>query len=378
MNRKWSRRGILTGAGAAAGLAALALLAGRHVAAVEASSDGSGIRFRDLTGEEVVLPGPARRIIDLWTIGTAFAIAAHGSASRVIAVNDRAHSIFRRGLIGRLYPEVLKIPHDILIGNGVPNIERLVKLSPDLVIDYKHETRDSVVAMRNAGLQVARYMQLDGGIRATIAALLLMYGQMIGDTTRAERIIALMDETAQRLDVLQAVAQSDRPRVLQIMQLGTRLHASGGGPGGLFSDFIYSAGGINAAASLPGLSAVSIEQIAAREPDVILIFQSEGANPALVYGHPILGGGKAAGGRRVYVVPIGANNWGSMGPDEFLSQLWLAELLYPDRLDRRLRDDMRRAYAVIFDRSLSEDELDGVLRTDLNEGATGYARFRRA
>jgi len=375
MTGTWNRRGVLTGA--AAGAAALTFSAIGRQARAESPSRGTEIRFRDLTGEEIILPTPARRIVDLWTVGTAFAIAAHGSPSRMVAVNDIAHSLFGRGLIGRLYPETLDIPHDISIGNGAPNIERLVNLDPDLVVDYKHG-RDSSVAMVNAGLRVARYAEMDGGIRDTIAALLVMYGQMIGDTTRAERIVAIMKHTTARLDALQSLPRSARPGVLLVMPLGDRLFASGGGAGGLFSDFIYSAGGINAAAALPGLAETSAEQIAAWNPDVLLVFQSEDADPASIYEHPILGGGKAAAARRVYVVPIGANNWGSLGPDEFLSQVWLAELLHPSLLESTLRDDMRRAYAAIFDRTLSDDELDEVLRTDLNGAAADYTRFLRA
>jgi iron complex transport system substrate-binding protein len=377
MNKKWSRRAILGGACAAAGVSAFGLFASGQIARSEDSARNPEIRFRDFTGEEIILPRPAERIVDLWTVGTAFVIAAHGSPDRMIAVNDRAHAIFKRGLIGRFYPEVLDIPYDVLVGNGAPNVERLVNLNPDLVVDFKHSARDTSVVMKNAGLRVARYTELEEGTRATIAALLRMYGQMIGDTGRAERIIAIMEETTARLSVVQAIPKAARPSVLNLMPLGGRFHASGGGPLGIYSDFIYSAGGVNAAATLPGLSVVSVEQIATWDPDVILIFQSEGADTALIYDHPILGSGKAAVGRRVYVLPIGANNWGSMGPDEFLSHVWLAELLHPDVLESTLRRDMRLVYSAIFNRTLSDSELDDVLRNDINGSSAGYARFRR-
>lgn len=369
--RQWTRRNIL--AGTCVGISALA--ATSRGAWGEASSQGTGIRFLDMAGEEITLPRPARRIVDLWTIGTAFAIAAHGSPSRIVGVNTIAHAQFKSGLLGRLYPEVLEIPYDLSIGNGAPNIERLAKLDPDLVIDFRQGGHDSAAAMRNAGLRVARYSEIEGGIRATIAALLTMYGQMIGDTTRAQRIIAQMHERLARLDVLKTVSQPDRQSVLLVMPSGDNLFVSGGDAGGLFSDFIYQAGGINAAATLPGFSIASVEQIASWDPDAILVFQSEGADVAQIYDHPILGGGKAVAGRRVYMLPIGANNWGSMGPDEFLSPIWLAELLYPHLLDSVLREDMRQAYATIFDRDMTDQEMDEVLRIDLNSRSANYERF---
>lgn len=375
MNRKWSRR--LFVAAAAAGVATLALPPARRKWPKEHAPAGDGIRFIDLTGEEVILPGPARRIVDLWTVGGAFAIAAHGTAARLVAVNGRAHSIFKRGLIGRIHPEVLDLPYDVLAGNGLPNVERLVSLNPDLVVDFKHDARSSATAMKNAGLRVARYAGLDGGLTETIAGLLRMYGEMIGSTARARRIVSVMHEVTASLIPLQPIPYSARPRVLQLMQIGGRIHASGGGAGGLYSDYMYMAGGVNAAENLPGISIVSAEQIAALNPDVVLVFQSEGASTALIHDHPVLKNSAVAATRRVYVLPIGANNWGSMGPDEFLSPLWLAALLYPERFDGiALRRDMLRAYEAIFDRTLSDTELNGILRHDLNEASSGYSRLR--
>jgi iron complex transport system substrate-binding protein len=375
MNGTWDRRAVLSAVGAWGGLSASGLLMAGCAPGRDDGQQDDKIRFRDMAGDLIVLPRPAQRIVDLWTVGTAFAIAAHGTPARIVAVNDIAHALFRRGLIGRFYPEVHRIPFDVSIGNGVPNIERLLALDPDVVVDFRDGGRDRAAAMRNAGLRVANYTAMEGGVRRTIAALLLMYGRMIGDTSRAEHVIAVMERTSARLDALRAIPQAARPAVLLVTPLGGRFHVSGGGAGDLFSDFLYAAGGINAAAALPGLAAVSPEQIAAWDPEVILIFQSEEADPALVYDHPVIGAGRAAVSRRVYVVPIGANNWGSMGPDEFLSPIWLAELLHPRIMAAGLRDDMRQAYAAIFDRELSDKELDGILRNDLNATAADYARF---
>lgn len=375
MNRDLSRRDILTAT--CVGLSTLPLLITSRATQGENLPKGAEIRFRDLTGAEVVLSGPARRIIDLWTVGTAFAIAAHGSPARMIAVNNRAHEIFKRGLIGRLYPEVFDIPSDVLMGNGAPNIERLIKLNPDLVVDFMHGSRDGAAAMRNAGLQVARYTEMEGGIVPTIAALLRMYGEIIGDTSRSEPIISLMEQTMKRLDALSSVPQSARPSVIQLMQHGDRLYASGGGVGGIYSDFIYLAGGVNAAASLPGITPTSVEQIMAWDPDVILLFQQDDTAAGMIYDHPILGDSKAAHARRVYVVPIGTNNWGSMGPDEYLSPIWLAELLHPDRIDNMLREDMRRVFKAILGHTFSDGDLDTILRIDLNGNSAGYDRFLR-
>lgn len=378
MDRTWNRRALLTVAAATLPMATfLGSAAGSRFAQGRDLKPSREIRFKDLAGNEIVLSHPARRIADLWTTGAAFAIAAHGSSARLVAVNNLAHSIFQRGLIGRLYPEVLDIPSDVMVGNMSPNIERLVSLDPDIVVDMRDDPRDLAAAMRSAGLTVARYGKVPGGLPETIKALLLLFGEMIGDTSRAERIIAAMNAALERLAGVQAMPHAARPRVLLVMHSAGRFYASGGKAGGLYSDFIYMAGGVNVAADLPGFSEVSAEQIVAWDPDVVLLFQSEDAHPASILAHPVLGGGRAAVARRVHIVPIGANNWGSLGPDEFLFPVWLAELLYPDRVERKLRQDMRVAYAAIFDRAFSDEELDDVLRLDLNGSSASYMRFFR-
>ncbi|MGE6785859.1 ABC transporter substrate-binding protein [Ensifer adhaerens] len=377
MVRKWRRRDLLIAGSAAVSLPGLGLIGQASESSAKQMGEAvvSEIRFKDLAGNEVTLAAPARRIVDLWTTGAAFAIAAHGSPSRLVGINNLAHSIFKRGIIGRLYPEVLQIPADVMVGNTAPNIERLVNLDPDIVVDMRDDPRDVGAGMKAAGLTVARYGKVPGGIQGTIEALLMMFGRMIGDTSRAERIIGEMTTATKRLAQVEVVPRSERSTVLLLMPSAGRFYVSGGGVGGLYSDFIYAAGGVNAAAALPGFAEATVEQIATWDPDVLLIFQSEEADPALIYNHPILGAGKAAARRKVYVVPIGANNWGSLGPDEYLFPIWLAELLYPDRMERLLRRDMRIAYTALFDRHFSREELDVVLRLDVNESAADYTRF---
>lgn len=46
-------------------------------------------------------------------------------------------------------------------------------------------------------------------------------------------------------------------------------------------------------------------------------------------------------------------------------------------MERSLRQDMRVAYATIFDRAFSNGELDDVLRMDLNGNSAGHRRFFR-
>ncbi|MGE3871325.1 MAG: ABC transporter substrate-binding protein [Parvibaculaceae bacterium] len=364
--RSWRRRDLLL-SGPIGLLGGSGLLSRGH----SQGASGSEISFTDPEGQNIVLHGPARRIVDLRTTVAAFAIAAHGSASRLIGINRIARSMFERGLIGRLFPEILTISADVVAGDGTPNVEGLINLNPDIVVDWSGSGRDTAAVLRKAGLTVVSYDSALGSIAQTIETLLYLFGRMIGDTTRAQRITSTMREMMARLAVIQNIPMAERPKVLIIMFAGDRIYASGDG----FDTLIRDAGGRNVAGSVPGLVATNPEQISAWDPDVILLFQTKQARPELVLNHSVLAACKASTARRVYVLPLGANNWGSMGPDEFLAAIWLAELLYPGQLAMTLRGDMEKAYFTMFGHTLTAGETDSILRMDLNGSSAAYSRF---
>ncbi len=61
-----------------------------------------------------------------------------------------------------------------------------------------------------------------------------------------------------------------------------------------------------------------------------------------------------------------------------LGARWLAEVAHPDRLQPRLRDLLRAHYQESYGYTLSDDEIDNLLRVDENKDAPGYGRFMKA
>lgn len=211
---------------------------------------------------------------------------------------------------------------------------------------------------------------------ATLSAMLSMLGEMTGDGGRARRLNTVIGDTSRRLkEAVRALPQGDRQRVLLVTRVGGAFHASGGGSEGLYSYYIYRAGGINVAEALPDYSLVGLEQIAVWDPDVILLFGIQGESPETIYNDPLLRSSKAATSRRVYVLPTGSHYWGALGPEDALAHMWMAELFYPDRLAPMLRHEMRQTYLAMFDRPLSEQQLDKILVSDMNGISAHYDRF---
>ena len=152
--------------------------------------------------------------------------------------------------------------------------EEVVALEPDVIIASMFTNADTVALLNGAGLQVAR-TALENSALGNVTNILLI-GYMIGAEVDA---LALVEDIEARMQVVtDGLPDGDKPRVLSVSKW-TSIFAAGSNTteGGI----IEQAGGINAAADsgIEGHQQVSIESIAAINPDVILVPQPlEGAN----------------------------------------------------------------------------------------------------
>ena len=152
--------------------------------------------------------------------------------------------------------------------------EEVVALDPEIVIASRFTDADNVALLKDAGISVARASLENSAVGN--APNILLIGYMIGAEKQA---LSLVDEIESRMKVVGDLLNgNDQPRVLSISKF-TSIFVAGSDSteGGI----IEQAGGINAAADsgIEGHQQVTIEGIAAINPDVIVIPQPfEGAN----------------------------------------------------------------------------------------------------
>lgn len=341
----------------------------------ENEATAEGFSFIDMAGRQVSLPRPAERIVTMVVPDAAAAIAVQGSADRLVGIHPRARDMFSRGFISRLFPEVMALPTNIVVGSDfVPDSESIARLQPDVVVQYGGRGDDLIAPLENLGLKVARFVANGAGGKETLTAMLTMMGAMVGNVSQARDLIQFRDRVDRRVrQMLNSLREVDRQRAIIAMPLGDGLLVSGGQD--VMGYYLYEAGGINAAEAAPGFSQVSAEQIAAWDPDVVFLFGGNATSPERVYRDPILGATHAAREQRVYVMPIGSHSWGSIGPEDPLTQIWMAELLYPELLPNMLRDEMKALYRLAFGHEFSDAEIDEVLMLERNALSAHYRRF---
>ncbi len=209
--------------------------------------------------------------------------------------------------------------------------EEVLGLDPDLVIASKFSKADLVDLIKASGVPVAR-TALESSTTGNIPNILLL-GYMLGAEERALELIAEIEmRIAFVAESVPPPGDASRPAVLSIARFGDTISAAGGGSteGGI----IEAAGGVNAAArdGIDGHQGISVESIAAMNPDVILITQPEPgagtlrdellAEPALALVPAITLGRIVVSDPRFYTT---LSHWNVRGIEE------TANLLYPER-----------------------------------------------
>jgi iron complex transport system substrate-binding protein len=162
-------------------------------------------------------------------------------------------------------PEVASLPK---VGALLdPDIERIIRLQPDLVIVYGSES-ELRTKLGRAGIRTFPYVM--GGL-ANLTKTMRALGREVGTTARAEEAAAAIEA---RLDAIRTRV-AGRPRVRTLLVFGREpgalraIDASGGT--GFLSDIVELGGGENVFAGVKREAVrVGTEEILAARPEVII------------------------------------------------------------------------------------------------------------
>jgi ABC-type Fe3+-hydroxamate transport system substrate-binding protein len=170
------------------------------------------------------------------------------------------------------YPaEALAVPS---VGDGLnPNIEAVAARKPDLVVMYATTANATAVAqLERLGIPAIN-VRTDRLADVAHAARLL--AGILGDSARVDSVAVRFEHS---LDSLQQLHHSRNPRVAMVAWDNPPMVI---GAGSFLTELVKLAGGANVFADLPQPSpTVSIETIAARNPDLLLSLSSDSAGPS--------------------------------------------------------------------------------------------------
>lgn len=243
----------------------------------------------DGMGREVPIDAPPQRIASV-TLGSDEILQSLVGPERLLGVTFFASD----PAISNIADQLEGIPHTDLVANT----EYLISLDPDLVIVASFTDPAALDQLLDADLTVLVLTEFNtvDEIRTNIRLL----GQVTGEETRAETLIAAMDS---RLNELHSLTENQDPlRVLYYEPGGITY-----GPGSTVDEIITLAGGENviAESDLGAYPLVDAEYIIAANPDVVLLggwFTDSGDPLTWFLNDPAFRTLRAVQNRRVYAV----------------------------------------------------------------------------
>ncbi len=215
----------------------------------------SGVPVADDSGDTATVALPAHRIVSLNPAATEllFAVGAGGS------------------VIGRTTwcdypPEAKAVPS---LGDGInPNLEAIVARKPDLVLLYTSgQNADAVRRLRALGIPALRF-RTDS--LSDVPRLARIFGRLTGHEAPADSLAQVFQADLAAATVSRS---GRRPSVFLLVWDQPPMTV---GRGSFLTELIERAGGENLFADVTRSSApVSIEAVASRNPDVILVLGSD-------------------------------------------------------------------------------------------------------
>jgi iron complex transport system substrate-binding protein len=253
--------------------------------------------------------------------------------------------------------------HGRLTGRGGDvNLESVVKLAPDLVVDIGSVGATYASLADRVSEQTGVPAILLGGRLDELPATYRLLGDILGERARAEKLAAYIEETLDEVSArIARLPPEERPRVYYAR-----------GPLGLETaltgsiniealDFVRAENVAGETADRSGLATVSMEQVIAWNPEIIVTVEPDFAVRAR--SDPLWSTVDAVKNGRIYVAPQYPFPWIDFPPsvNRVIGVRWLASVLYPQAFPEPLGEVTREFYALFYQRDLTDEELAALL-----------------
>lgn len=329
---------------------------------VKDNGDGTKV-IKDVDGQEVTVAVTPERVANLWHANNQV-ILTLGGAPKLSATTHYVTTIpwFRQ-----VYPDITKVPAPIAANNDL-NMEALLATKPDVVLVSSEKQAEAV---RQAGLTAVRVGFSDmNGLMQTVNLTAEVLGTQ-GAYERAQKYNAYMQKNLKLIEErLKDLPDSERPKVMHIGS-GTKVQ-NVSGSGIVIDEWIKIAGGQNVAADQKGMKDVSMEQITAYAPEVIIIGGDASAKGVqTIQSDAAWKDVPAVKNNKVIRNPYGTFNWDRYSTEEALQVLWAAKTLHPQKFtDVDMVKETQEFYSTFFGYSLSADDAQRILAGEAPEGYT--------
>lgn len=336
----------------------------------KASSDNSNAKITivDNNGDKVTLPKDVKRIVvaDILPLPSVLC-SFFGSAKKIVGISPVSMSAAKKGLLGQLYPEILKADTSFINGSTVNN-EELMKLKPDVVF-YNASSKELGTQLKNSGFNAVAVSVNKWNYNAieTLNNWIALLSKIFPKNNKTEIVKNYSNKVYDMVQKRVAgIPASKRARVFFLFQYSDTTITTSGKLffGQWWADAI---GAINVAQELKTDNSVNVnmEQVYRWNPDIIFMTNFTSSHPKDLYKNTVSTYDwskiSAVENKKVYKMPLGIYRSYTPGADTPMTLLWLAKTVYPNLFsDIDLNKQVKDYYKKVFGIELTNEQIASI------------------
>ena len=359
-------------------------LAAASFAACGKSAGGGGtggtITITDHADREVRVPKDIKRIAvcDIYPLPSVLAVF-FDSADKIVGMPEPSMTAAKNGLLGQLYPDILKAETGYIDGTNV-NMEELAKLEPDVVF-YSASSAELGDQLTEAGFNAVAVSvnKWDYDCIETLNNWISLLSQMFPESDKSA---AVQQKSQEIYDLVQErvknLSDDQRKDVFFLFQYSDTTLLTSGKQffGQWWADAI---GARNVAEELTQDNSVpvSMEQVYDWDPDMIFITNFNAYYPDDLYNNTVEGYDwspvSAVANHNVYKMPLGMYRSYTPGADCPVTLLWMAKTAYPAQFqDIDVISEAKDYYKEVFGIELTDEQAKSIFEPSQSAGQ-GFA-----
>lgn len=326
--------------------------------------DEDEMKLIDMAGREVILPKNVDTVFSIGPVGT---IVLYTLAPEKMVGWNYSLKDGEKRYIDEKYHD---LPNLGGAGREITNYEELLKIDPDIIITMGKINDTEISQVEEMEEQLDKnIIIIDDDINELDKAYLLL-GRILDKEEKAGELAKYSKDVLDDIEENSKILTEDMKVNLYYAEGPDGLQTE---PAGSWHGLVMDMVGANNVVKLVeegtvGKSEVSIEQVLAWNPDIIISWDDErGGYYSGILEDPIWNDIKAVKDGEVYEIPNKPFNWLDRPPsvNRILGLKWLGNLLYPDIYNYNMRDEVKEFYGKFYHYDLTEEEIDELLKNTI-------------
>ena len=318
----------------------------------------------DMAGREIIIPDIIDTVFSTGPVGTIVLYSL--VPDKMVAWNYSLRDGEKR-YIDKKYHD---LPNLGGAGGEIVNFEELLKVNPDVIITMGKINETEISQVEEMEEQLGKnIIIIDDDINKLDEAYKLL-GKILGKEEKAGELAKYSKDVLDDIEKNSELITEDMKVNLYYAEGPDGLQTE---PAGSWHGEVMDMVSANNVVKLEeegtvGKSEVSIEQVLAWNPDIIISWDDErGGYYSGILEDPIWKDVQAVKDGEVYEIPNKPFNWLDRPPsvNRVLGLKWLGNLLYPDVYNYNMRDEVKEFYDKFYHYDLTEEEIDELLENTI-------------